>query len=223
MVVDPVDHYLLKLALSGGLGAVVGLERQLRHRPAGLRTGMFICMGACLFTIMSGAIAVAWGDSAPTRIAANLVQGIGFLGAGAIIRERGNVVGLTTAAVIFVMAAVGMAVGGGFYSISVVTTLLVLLVLLAVGWVEEAFGLKTRVLTFRISARDLQSATKRLHECLDQMKVHMQRFQVLHAGDRFNIEFEAEVSSAQQHRIVNALSDEDELCEVVARDEPVSQ
>jgi putative Mg2+ transporter-C (MgtC) family protein len=216
---DPTLHFLWKLALAGALGAAVGLERQFRRRPAGMRTSMFICMGACLFTILSGAIARIWGDTGSTRIASNIVQGIGFLGAGAILRERGTVIGLTTASVIFVLAAVGMGVGGGFYALSSLAVLLMLFALVVFGWIEDMFGLKTRLLVFRFHADSLESATKRLHESLDHLKVQMQRFQVLHIGNAFSIEFEADVSSAQARALVSSLSDEHERCEVVARDE----
>src|SRR6202040_387673 len=91
------------------LGAVIGIERSVRRRPAGMRTSVCVTMGAALFTIMSVEIARKTGDTSTTRIASNIVQGIGFLGAGTILRERGGVVGLTTAATIFAMAAVGMA------------------------------------------------------------------------------------------------------------------
>jgi putative Mg2+ transporter-C (MgtC) family protein len=220
---DTTWSMLLKLLLSGALGATVGVERQIRHRAAGIRTSMFICMGSCLFTTLSGAIAQACGDTGTTRIAANLVQGVGFLGAGAILRDKGNVVGLTTASVIFVMAAVGMGVGGGFYALSSMAALLVLLGLITLGWFEELVGLKTRLLVFRVSTQNLEATTKHLHECLDRLKLHMQRFQVLRLGDEFTIEFEADVSSSQQHAIVTALSDAHDHCEVVARDESAAQ
>ena len=90
----------------------------MRRRPAGMRTSACVTMGAAVFTIMSVEIARATGDASTTRIASNSVQGIGFLGAGTILRERGSVVGLTTAAAIFGEAAIGMAAGGGFYAVS---------------------------------------------------------------------------------------------------------
>ena len=86
-------------------------ERDLRRRPAGIRTSMFVCLATALFTILSNELAHMWGDSGSTRIASNIVQGIGFLGAGAIIKDNLGMVGMTTAATIFVEAAIGMAVG----------------------------------------------------------------------------------------------------------------
>src|SRR5215468_9553721 len=103
---------LARLMLAAVLGGIIGLERELKRRPAGLRTNMFICFGAAMFTILS--MELAQGNEA-TRIASQIIPGIGFIGAGSILREKGGVTGLTTAATIFVVAAIGMAIGGGLY------------------------------------------------------------------------------------------------------------
>src|SRR5271163_2738993 len=104
---------LVRLLLAAVLGGIIGLERQLRHRPAGLRTNMFICFGAAMFTVLSRQLAGVESDSA--RIAAQIIPGIGFIGAGSILHAKASVSGLTTAATLFVVAAVGMAAGGGLY------------------------------------------------------------------------------------------------------------
>src|SRR6201985_2309536 len=103
------------------LGGAIGLERELRHKPAGLRTNMFICMGAAMFTLLSDQLAGGYGGD-HTRVAAQIIPGIGFIGAGAILHARGGVVGLTTAATLFVVASVGMAAGGGLYITAVFAT-----------------------------------------------------------------------------------------------------
>ena len=108
-----VSRTLARLLIAAILGGIIGLERQLRHKPAGLRTNMFICLGAALFTVLSKELAGVPADSA--RIAAQIIPGIGFIGAGSILHARGSVTGLTTAATLFVIASVGMAVGGGLY------------------------------------------------------------------------------------------------------------
>src|SRR5258707_3084965 len=110
------NEMFLRLSVAALLGAAIGVERDLPRRPAGVRTSAFVCMGSALFTILSYELAKMFGDTSGTRIASNLVQGIGFLGAGAILREAGGLVGLTTAATIFVEAAIGMAGGGGLYA-----------------------------------------------------------------------------------------------------------
>ena len=140
---------LLRVVLAAGLGGAIGLERELREREAGLRTHMLVSVGAALFTLVS---AFAWTDWQfsnasgvvfdPTRIAAQIVTGIGFLGAGAIIRQGLSIRGLTTAATLWVVAAIGMATGAGFYTAAVITTVLVLFSL----W-------PLRILAYRLSER----------------------------------------------------------------------
>src|SRR5256885_10746382 len=109
---------ILRLPAAAGLGALIGIDGDLRRRPGGVRTSLFVCLATALFTILSGEIARRFGDTGSTRIASNIVQGIGFLGAGAILREAGGVVGMTTAATVFVEAAIGMAAGGGLSSLA---------------------------------------------------------------------------------------------------------
>jgi putative Mg2+ transporter-C (MgtC) family protein len=130
------EEALLRLALAAALGGLIGLERELREREAGLRTHLLVSLGSALFTI-AGAYGfhdflVSGGNvvrTDPTRVAAQIVTGIGFLGAGAIIRQGLSVRGLTTAATLWVVAAVGLAAGAGYYSAAIMTTALVLLAL----------------------------------------------------------------------------------------------
>src|SRR5205085_9208033 len=141
----------LRLTIAAVLGAIIGIERDLRRRPAGVRTSLFVCLATALFTILSGEIARRFGDTGSTRIASNIVQGIGFLGAGAILREAGGVVGMTTAATVFVEAAIGMAAGGGLYAVAGYAAGLVLFVLGVVGLLAKRTGLKPRLISVRIT------------------------------------------------------------------------
>src|ERR1700681_952264 len=147
----PLNQVLLRLTLAALLGAAIGIERDLRKRPAGIRTSLFVSLGAALFTLLSGLIAQQLGDSGSTRIASNIVQGIGFLGSGAILRESGSIVGMTTAATIWVEAAIGMAAGAGLYAVAGYSTGLVLSALVGLAWLEERFGLKPRLMAFRVT------------------------------------------------------------------------
>jgi putative Mg2+ transporter-C (MgtC) family protein len=118
------------------LGGIIGCERYLRDKPAGIRTNILICLGSCAFTIISTKI----GGPEPTRIAAQIVTGIGFLGAGAIIQSGSNIHGLTTAAGIWTVAAIGMACGTGMYSIALTVTFLTMIVLLFLPALERKLG-----------------------------------------------------------------------------------
>ena len=114
------------------LGAIIGFEREVSGKSAGLRTNVLICLGAAVFTIISKQMAAGQQDSL-TRIAAQIVTGVGFLGAGAIIQDRGGVHGLTTAATIWLVASIGMACGTRLYLLAIVSTFIAVLVLYGLG------------------------------------------------------------------------------------------
>src|SRR5258708_9674326 len=120
-----IHEIFLRLTVAALLGPTIGTERVLRRRPAGVRTSLFVCLATALFTILSNELAHRFGDSSGTRIASNIVQGIGFLGAGAILRGAGGVVGVSTAATILVEAAIRMAPGGGLSPLARYSTPLV--------------------------------------------------------------------------------------------------
>jgi putative Mg2+ transporter-C (MgtC) family protein len=140
-LLEPLPLDLMgRLALAVLLGGIVGVERELSGKPAGLRTNILICLGSALLMDLSITVGLMEGDvrvGDPARIAAQVVTGVGFLGAGTIMQARGEVVGLTTAATIWVVAAIGLAVGAGHRAEAVAAALLVTLVLTALGWLER--------------------------------------------------------------------------------------
>ena len=151
----PLD-LLGRLALAVLLGGIVGIERELSGKPAGLRTNILICLGSALLMDLSITIGIV-GDGQrvgdPARIAAQVVSGIGFLGAGTIMQARGAVVGLTTAATIWTVAAIGLAVGAGHKAEAIAAALLVTLVLTALGWLESWLLSFRRVVTGVVHTR----------------------------------------------------------------------
>ena len=130
-----------RLLLAAAIGGLLGAERELRRKSAGFRTNILIALGAAIFTITSATLATGAAD--PTRIAAQIVTGIGFLGAGTILRNRDGVHGLTTAATVWVNAALGVAAGGGQYRLAIIGGAIVLAVLLVLGPIEAAIELKS--------------------------------------------------------------------------------
>ncbi|HDN63048.1 MAG TPA: MgtC/SapB family protein [Candidatus Bathyarchaeota archaeon] len=120
-----VVEHVLRLILAIVLGAIVGLEREITHKPAGLRTHMLVSLGSCLFTVVS----IYDFGMDPARIAAGIVTGIGFIGAGTIIAEEEKIVGITTAASLWSTAAIGLTAGAGDYLLSVIATILVFIIL----------------------------------------------------------------------------------------------
>ncbi|MFH1370811.1 MAG: MgtC/SapB family protein [Planctomycetota bacterium] len=129
---------IIAILLAVACGAAVGLERQIKHKPAGLRTNVLICLGAAVFTLIS--VKMAGDKDSITRIAAQIVTGVGFLGAGAVIQDRGGVHGLTTAATIWLVASIGMACGAGLYYLALITTVLAIVVLLGLAQVDKHIG-----------------------------------------------------------------------------------
>lgn len=127
------NEILTRLVLAAFLGALVGMEREFHKKPAGIRTHGIICMGAALFTVMSG----EFSPQEPGRIAAGIVTGIGFLAAGVIFKFESHVRGITTAAEIWVLAAIGIAVGAGFYFAAVAATIIVLFFLVPGKMLEK--------------------------------------------------------------------------------------
>ena len=198
---DLTETIFLRLIIAALLGGIIGLEREIRQKSAGLRTNMFICIGSALFTVLSDELATKYGSGDHTRIAAQIIPGIGFLGAGAIMRERGTVIGLTTAATIFVVASVGMAVGGGYYWTGIFSGLLIVMLLVVVGWLEGMFNLKTRVMVFRITTQNLDATLSSANAAFAEADIPVQHFQVLHIGQDFLLEFQADVSLHQQKKL----------------------
>jgi len=141
---------LLKLIVAVGISGLVGAERELRDKAAGFRTIILICVGSTLFTIFSIKIG---GDGDRVRIAANIVSGIGFLGAGVILRERDRITGLTTASTIWLAAALGMGIGGGYYLFTGAAAGIILVVLLLFPKFEERIDIGQETRTYQIISK----------------------------------------------------------------------
>ena len=131
---------IIRVAISIGIGGLVGLERELENKPAGLRTIILVCLGSTIFMLIGYALGLI--DAELGRIVAGVVTGIGFLGAGAIIRARGDVHGLTTAATIWLASGLGLAIGAGLYILAIIACVSVLIVLRLLGIVEKAINRK---------------------------------------------------------------------------------
>ncbi len=145
-MVRPEDF--LSIAFAVLFGAAIGAEREISGKAAGLRTNVLICLGAAVFTIISKDMAAGGTEGSITRIEAQIVSGVGFLGAGAIIQDRGGVHGLTTAATIWLVASIGMACGARFYHLAAAATLVAIVVLVALGKLAkplEQYGIKHKL------------------------------------------------------------------------------
>jgi uncharacterized membrane protein YhiD involved in acid resistance len=194
-----------RLLLAALLGGLVGLERSLRHKPAGLRTMMLIAVGSTLYTIISYEAAGSFGGD-HTRIAAQIIPGIGFIGAGVVIRDAGSVTGITSAATIFIMASVGMAVGAGLPITAVFTTLLLLTALEILGTFEDRFGLRTRGMTFFLMMPAETSLVEQIHKIvLQDIGIQVKRWKTQASPNGTAIEIDAEVSVRQERDLLARL------------------
>ena len=131
---------VIRLAVSIVVGGLIGLERELEHKPAGLRTIILVCLGSTIFMLVGFELGLLGTEMG--RIVAGVVTGVGFLGAGAIIRARGEVYGLTTAATIWLASGLGLAIGAGYYILAITASVFVLVVLRILGIVEKALSRK---------------------------------------------------------------------------------
>ena len=195
---------LVKLGLAVLLGGVIGFERELSGKPAGLRTNILICIGAALLMDISMRVGIVDGQRIgdPGRIAAQIVSGVGFLGAGTIMHSQGMVTGLTSAATIWVVAAIGMTVGGGFYVEGMGAGLLVTFVLAGLGSLEHHVRRARRVASATVRAR-IGTPSEDIHTALRAHGINVDGERIFdHPEDRT---FELKLSGpARQYVIATA-------------------
>lgn len=197
-----IAESMVRLLLAAILGGAIGLERELRHRPTGLRTNLFICFGAAMYTILSFKLAGEFtGDH--TRIAAQIIPGIGFIGAGSIIHARAGVTGLTSAATLFVVASIGMACGGGLYAPAVFATLMILLSLVLLGRLEERFSLKTFITGYEVTGQDSDQVIGAVNSVLEDEHKVMQTVSVGRVAEKSKVQFTVE-GTRKEHEALQA-------------------
>lgn len=193
-----VASMIVQLTLAAVLGGIIGWERETKHKPAGLRTNMFICFGAAMFTILSDQLAARYaGDH--TRIAAQIIPGIGFIGAGSILHSRGGVTGLTTAATLFVVASIGMAVGGGLYFPAMFATLVIFLALHFLGWVETRMNLKPVLIAYEVTGPSAEAVLAEVNRILEDERKIMQTVQVTRSNSHYRVQFTLD-GTYQEHQ-----------------------
>jgi len=173
----PLPDMLIRIGLSLVFGGIIGFDRERVSQPAGLRTHMILVVGACLAMILSINIAFE-GGSDPTRIAAQVVSGIGFLGAGAILRSGFNVKGLTTATTMWTMAIVGMAVGAGYYAVSAITTIVLIIVLSLVDVFEKRFVRINIIRNFVVDINERKGALLEVRKTMSEIAEQVISFSV---------------------------------------------
>ncbi|TVR61859.1 MAG: MgtC/SapB family protein [Spirochaetaceae bacterium] len=200
-------EHLLQLALSLIAGGAIGLERERSNQPAGLRTHILIALGATLLMQLSRYIALPPTGGDPGRIAAQVVSGIGFLGAGAILRFGGNVKGLTTAASIWIVAALGLVIGGGLYLLATAATLLVLFTLTTLNQLEKRMFPDRSVKVLEVNLRDTRINTDTIVAILRRHGIHVSNIDVTQALEKKTVKMKFIVKIAEDTDL-KALYDE---------------
>jgi putative Mg2+ transporter-C (MgtC) family protein len=194
---------IIRLVLAALLGGIIGFERELRHRPAGLRTNMFICFGASMFTLLSSGLAGVPSDAA--RIAAQIIPGIGFIGAGSILHTRGLTTGLTTASTLFVVASVGMAAGGGLYLTAIFATGMALIALFSLGQLELTFNLKTLLTCYEVTGASAEEITTEVNRILEPRHRMMQNVISGATTQHIRLQFDVYGCNREQKELLLAL------------------
>jgi putative Mg2+ transporter-C (MgtC) family protein len=208
-----------RMLMACGMGAIIGMEREWRHKASGLRTSMLICMGAALFTMLSAVVA-GDGSSNKGQIASNIVQGIGFLGAGLILHTRSRVLGLTSAATVWVVAAIGMACGAGLYVEAVIATAIVYCSLRFIGLIESRSHWKRFPMLYEVRGNDEASMFAEILKVLDKEHLRLIIVDRDKLGTQERVTFTVSASSGKHRALLAELIASDATDHVVAfRDE----
>lgn len=205
--VGVVNGAVGRLLLACLLGGLVGLEREAKRTAAGVRTNLLICMGAAFFTLLSAVLA---GDGSPNKgqVASNIVQGIGFLGAGLIIHNRNRISGLTSAASVWVVASIGMACGAGLYAAATVAAIIVVLALELVGFLERRANLKIYPLLYEARGRDETAMLRSILDAMDKAGERLPPPERDTVGEVQRVSFSLNATKKQHERLRTQLQAE---------------
>jgi putative Mg2+ transporter-C (MgtC) family protein len=197
---DVVNGAVGRLLVACMLGAMVGIEREFSRKAAGVRTNLLISMGAAFFTLLSPVLA-GEGGSNRGQVASNIVQGIGFLGAGLIIHNRSRINGLTSAASVWVVASIGMACGAGLYAAAVVATVTVIVAVEVVGFLERRANLKVYPLTYEARGRDQTLMLQSILDAMDNERQQLAGVERDAIGNLQRISFSLTATKRQHEKV----------------------
>jgi len=195
-----VNGAIARLLAASLLGALIGLEREYKRRSAGVRTNLLICMGAAFFTLLSGVLA---GDNSPNKgqVASNIVQGIGFLGAGLILHNRSRISGLTSAASVWVVASIGMACGAGLLVLAAIATVIVIIALELVGILEHNASIKIYSLVYEARGADQTAMLRSVLASMDKVGERLADFAANSVGELERVVFTVTATKKQHERL----------------------
>jgi putative Mg2+ transporter-C (MgtC) family protein len=204
---EPFTSYLTRLLISLVIGGAIGLEREFKGKPAGMRTNMLLCLGSCLIMIISIEVAqYAPRVADPGRIAAQVITGIGFLGAGTILRSRFHVVGLTTAATMWALTALGLAIGAGYILLAVVVAALITITLILIGFIEKVLETKRAYHVIQVAFDPREGTLNTVLGAFTALKISSEELEMSRSGETWRATFEYATSREKHQRLVEKLS-----------------
>jgi putative Mg2+ transporter-C (MgtC) family protein len=209
MIYMDAEDVILRLVLSAIAGAIIGAEREYRNKSAGFRTLILISIGSCLFTIASMLIE----EESKDRIASNIVTGIGFVGAGVIFKSETGVKGLTTAATVWVTAAIGMSIAGGFYVASAVAAGLVMIVLYLFSFVGRRLETMNLQLVYKISFVKGHAADKQYEEFMESNKMSFTCARRARSGENLQFLYNVKGSQDRHNKLLAKLTNDPNVTE----------
>ena len=216
---DVLNGTIGRLLLACALGGAVGLQRELHRRSAGVRTNLLICMGAAFFTLLSAVLA---GENSANKgqVAANIVQGIGFLGAGLILRNRTRISGLASAASVWAVASIGMACGAGLYLAATVAAIIVIVSMEVVGFLERRSGLRPYGVTYEARGEDQNQMLQSILKVMDQAHMRLADIEANSIGNTQRVTFPLNATGNQHKRLRSQLLTEPGISGLLAFRDP---
>lgn len=190
---------LIRILLALACGGVIGYEREHKNRPAGLRTHMMVCIGAALVMVVSQYLFEKYspGVTDPSRLGAQVISGIGFLGAGTIIRDRFNVTGLTTAATLWVVACIGLAIGSGYYLMGIITTAIIFLALVLFRKLEGVLKIKPKRAKLKITAVYREETALEIKDILEKSGFSLKSAKFTKSKNGESVDFTYDLSCSE--------------------------
>lgn len=190
------SEHIIQIITALIVGGLLGLEREYHSKPAGFRTMILICVGSSLFTILSTTFA-----QNPDRIASNIITGIGFIGAGVVFKEGINVRGITSAATIWIAAALGMCIGLKFYFLAVFVAILVLIVLIVLSRLEESFDNLHQVKQYKIRFKAYEYSIEELEAEFKKINVYFVRYKISKQHDEVIADYKIEATQLKREKV----------------------
>ena len=193
-------QHIIQIIAAFVAGGLLGLEREYHSKPAGFRTMILICVGSCLFTILSGTFTLN-----PDRIASNIITGIGFIGAGVVFKEGINVRGITSAATIWIAASIGMCIGLKLYGLATMVSVLVLIVLIVLSKLEEAFDNLHQVKQYKIRFKAYEYSIEELEAAFEKIDVYFVLYKIIKQHDEVIADYKIEAIQSKREKVNNYL------------------